>query len=78
MTMGAPLVAELARRPGQKEVRYAHLLAGAPQAEVSASPEREAAPGVDRIGALERDVASIREELAALRAQFEEFRREFL
>lgn len=77
-TMSEPLVTELPRRPGQKEVRFAHLLGGAPSTEGGEPPQPEAAAQVDRIGALEQDVASLREELAALRAQFEEFRREFL
>src|SRR5688572_20647072 len=33
MTLTEPLVMQLPRRPGQKEERYAHLLAGEPQVE---------------------------------------------
>jgi uncharacterized protein len=39
MTLSEPLVAQLERRPGQKEVRYAHLLSGEPQVD---TPEAEA------------------------------------
>ena len=62
-----PLVARLPRQPGQKEVRYAHLLSG----EVS-STEAEAAAEVepDRIGKLEREVED-------LKRQFEQFRKQF-
>jgi uncharacterized protein YceH (UPF0502 family) len=62
-----PLVARLSRQPGQKEVRYAHLLSG----DVS-STEVESAAEVepDRIGKLEREVED-------LKRQFEQFRKQF-
>jgi uncharacterized protein YceH (UPF0502 family) len=77
MTLSVPLVAQLPRRPGQKEVRYAHLLSGEPQVETPAeSPAQDPAePG--RVEALEHAVASLRAEMDELRARFEEFRREF-
>jgi hypothetical protein len=78
LALAEPLVAQLPRRPGQKEVRYAHLLAGQPLADSADRPEAEVPPESDRVGALEHDVASLRVELAELRAQFEQFRREFL
>jgi uncharacterized protein len=34
MTLSTPLVARLERQPGQKEVRYAHLMSGEPAADV--------------------------------------------
>jgi uncharacterized protein YceH (UPF0502 family) len=77
MTLSTPLVAQLPRRPGQKEVRYAHLLSGEPQAD---TPEHGAAEDVvetSRLEAIEQEVASLRAEMAELRARFEEFRREF-
>jgi uncharacterized protein YceH (UPF0502 family) len=67
-------VAELARRPGQKEQRYEQLLGGghtgeapvgAPVAAASAPPL--IAPADDRIARLELEVAELRAELAALR-----------
>jgi len=62
-----PLVARLPRQPGQKEVRYAHLLAGeASPGEVEAAAEVEP----DRIGKLEREVED-------LKRQFEQFRKQF-
>lgn len=75
-TLSEPLVVQLPRRPGQKEVRWAHLLSGEPPAE--AEPVAGAAPAVraDRIGALEEEVGSLRAEVAQLRAQLEEVRRE--
>ena len=79
-----PLVARLARRPGQKEVRYAHLLSGdAAAAEAAADVAAGAAAAApapaadDRVATLERTVEALREELAALRAQFDAFRAQF-
>jgi len=66
-----PLVVRLPRQTGQKEVRYAHLLAGEVQlsaVEVESELESEIEP--DRISKLEKEVADLRRE-------FEEFRRKF-
>jgi len=74
-----PLVARLPRRPGQKDARYAHLLAGAPPAEEpgveAATPARETAG--ERVARLEAEVTSLRSEVAELRLQFDEFRKQF-
>jgi uncharacterized protein YceH (UPF0502 family) len=76
MTLPTPLVAQLPRRPGQKEERYAHLLSGPPlDAPEPRVTEDTAKPG--RIEALEQAVHSLRAELAELRTRFDEFRREF-
>ena len=79
-----PLVARLPRRPGQKEVRYAHLLSGEPaQADASvtweepATPTRRADGDDGRVAALERTVEELRAEVAALRAELEAFRAQF-
>ncbi|MHB1047069.1 MAG: YceH family protein [Thermoanaerobaculia bacterium] len=65
-----PLVAELPRRPGQKEARWTHLVSGPPPAEAS-SPRSAAPPRVspmeERLLALEERVAALEAELAALR-----------
>lgn len=73
-----PLVARLPRAPGEKEVRYMHLLSGA---EI---PERTldvaaAAPMArqDRIAELETEVAYLRAEVARLSEQFDSFRKQF-
>jgi uncharacterized protein YceH (UPF0502 family) len=79
--LSTPLVAALPRRPGQKEVRYTHLLSGHPPEEVeegratAGDPPRPAA--TDRVGELERELGSLRDEMTALKAQFEAFRRQF-
>jgi len=72
-----PLAARLARAPGTKEPRYAHLLSGEPAAVDVAPSEVSAAAPVrqDRVAQLEQDVASLREELAKLSQEFAEIRR---
>jgi hypothetical protein len=78
MTLPAPLVAQLPRQPGQKEVRYAHLLSGEPQVTVSPEPAPIAVDSdPDRVAALEHAVDSLRTELAELRAAFDRFREQF-
>ena len=78
------LVVKLPRQPGQKEARYAHLLCGA--VEVEALPERapreEAATRAgraenERLALLESEVETMRAELAELRQQFADFKRQF-
>lgn len=74
-----PLVAELPRRAGQKETRFAHVLSGEPAAE---PVERTAAPVTvparqDRIAVLEETVANLRREIDDLRGRLDEFTRQF-
>lgn len=77
-----PLAARLPRRPGQKEVRYGHLLSGEAQ-EVPGNdddppaPARRAIVEDDRVAALERAVEELRSELAELRAELAAFRAQF-
>jgi len=85
--LSTPLVAALPRRPGQKEVRYTHLLCGHPPDEVAeenpapaASPRPATSPrptATDRVDGLERELGSLRDEVTALKAQFDAFRRQF-
>jgi uncharacterized protein YceH (UPF0502 family) len=56
------LVIRLARRPGQREERYAHLLGGEVPEEEDAPP-----PSDDRLDRLEREVADLRAQLQELR-----------
>jgi hypothetical protein len=77
------LATTLPRRPGQKEVRHAQLLGG--EVTVDEGDDAAGAPlaparagdGGERFEQLERTVAELRDELAALRAQFDEFRAQF-
>ncbi|HLG99523.1 MAG TPA: YceH family protein [Bryobacteraceae bacterium] len=72
------LFTKLARQPGEKEARYAHLLSGVPDdapAELSApsyAPERQ-----DRIGTLEEELAQLRAEVEDLKRQFAGFKQQF-
>ena len=82
----APVV-RLPRRPGQKELRYMHLLGGEPVADGGALDERDhdaqleptvATSGAeDRIAALESLAQDLVREVADLRAQLEWFRQQF-
>jgi uncharacterized protein YceH (UPF0502 family) len=70
-----PLVLRLARAPGAREARVAHLLAGAPENTLAPQEIAPFRPG--RMQELETDIASLREELAELRQAFEAFRAQF-
>ena len=77
------LVVKLPRQPGQKEARYAHLLAG-PVAveEIIAAPRLEPATMEvlaenERLAKLEEEVSELRREVAELRQQLNEFRKQF-
>ena len=74
------LVMRLAKAPGQKEARYAHLLAGEPaeddMAVFGAPVQSQPQPyGPDRLTALENEVGELRNEVAELRRQLEELHR---
>ncbi|MBN2432457.1 MAG: YceH family protein [Acidobacteria bacterium] len=82
------LVVRLARQPGQKEARFAHCLAGTPDAiedggdtpsaTAPAGPKRAAPPAADdRLAELAAEMTRLREDLDELVRQFAEFRRQF-
>ncbi len=62
------LVKKLARQPGQKESRYAHLLSGEPP-ESAGEPPVPAPPS--RIAQLENDLGQLRSEFNDLKSRFE-------
>jgi len=72
-----PIAVRLERRPGQKEARCAHLLAGEVTYEAADAPVAVAAASVDRVAVLEEAVRELRSEVADLRAQLGDFRRQF-
>lgn len=72
-----PVVARLSRRPGQKEARYAHLLAGDVAETAEDQPLAPPAPTTDRIAALEELAQELSNEVADLRAQLAAFRKQF-
>lgn len=76
-----PLVARLARAPGTKEARYAHLLSGEISEEMMAD-EAECGKSAgtmrgDRIAQLEAEVQSLKDEMQELKKQFQQFRQQF-
>lgn len=81
-----PLVTELPRQPGQKEVRFAHLLGDQPPADeaphgaepppppalAAARSEAARAAGLEaRVTALESEIAELKAVFATFKAQFE-------
>jgi hypothetical protein len=90
MNRQPPLVKILARQPGTKEARYAHLLSGevadqtlaadksAPSESASAAHEASvAATYSERLLELERDVADLRNEVTELKQQLAAFQKQF-
>jgi len=77
-----PLVVRLSRQPGQKEVRFMHLLSGEVNEELVASVEASASgaqrrSGSDQIARLEQRVQDLEGIVDELRTQFGEFRKQF-
>lgn len=73
----APFVVRLPRKPGQKEVRYAHLLSGDVTVDVPDAAPATTGPETDRVAALEAATEELRKELADVRRQLDEFRKQF-
>ena len=71
------MVTKLARRTGEKEARYAHLLSGAPEISDSLPEHAAPLPRTDRMAELEDQVARLRQELDELRQQFAGFQKQF-
>jgi hypothetical protein len=67
-------VVQLPRRPGQKEVRYAHLLAGTPEITDDDTEEISGRPS----GGLEVRVAKLEQELAELKEAFDKLMKELM
>ncbi|HZI47698.1 MAG TPA: YceH family protein [Pyrinomonadaceae bacterium] len=77
-----PMVVKLPRQPGQKDARFAHLLAGELAAETiveSVAPSRPARREheVDRVSNLEAQIQTLTKQIEGLTAQFEEFKKQF-
>lgn len=73
-TWDGPMVVRFDRQTGQKEARVMHLLGGPVDASAvrddNASSHRSAAPSIDRVALLETQLAELRTEFDAFRAQF--------
>lgn len=81
-TREQPLIVRLPRQSGARESRYAHLLAGEINLDELAETPRPAPPLVgkgesERIIRLEAEINSLRQELAELKDQFANFKRQF-
>jgi len=79
-TKDEPMVMSLPRQPGQKEARFAHLLSGEPEIEISEAavekhPRRANDP--DRVAKLEEQVQTLTQQVENLTTQFEEFKKQF-
>jgi uncharacterized protein YceH (UPF0502 family) len=72
----APLVKKLGRQPGQKEARYAHLLAGEPSIE-TAQGEAPVAGQQSRLSLLEHELQALRSEFQELKKRFDELEEQF-
>jgi len=74
-------ITKLPRLAGRKEPRYAHLLSGDVEVAPDTSKPEQAAIVVrrenEKISALEKELHSLRQDLNALQAAFEKFRKEF-
>jgi len=70
-----PFVQQLSRRPGQKEMRYAHLLAGAPN--MAADDFSEESPAKIETD-LEERVSKIEQDLAEMKTAFDKLMKELM
>jgi uncharacterized protein YceH (UPF0502 family) len=61
------LVMELPRAPGARETRWAHLLSGAPAADVVAAASAVPEPSLGEVAALKANVARLESEVAELK-----------
>jgi uncharacterized protein len=69
---GGPLVKKLARQPGQKEARYAHLFAGEPIYDAG-TESVGAPPPLTKVAQFEQELQGLRSELENLKARFDAF-----
>lgn len=77
-----PLARIMARQPGTKESRYAHLFSGEPMEEIGSAPAaaraaESEAEDHERLARLEEEVAGLRQELRSVQQQLAAFRKEF-
>jgi len=80
MERDPPLVKMLARQPGTKESRFAHLLAGERESwsePVLSQTGSAAGDNEDRVQRLESEVAQLRREVSEIRERLAEFRKQF-
>ena len=68
---GGALVAKLPKQPGQKEIRFTHLLSGEPSIETVTENVATAPAGNSRLIQLEIDLQQLRAEFQELKQRFE-------
>lgn len=71
-----PLILRLERQPGQKEVRYAHLLSGAVDVQAVAVKAQDTS-SLGSVNSLAQEVQRLNDELTKLREEFELFKEQF-
>jgi len=71
MSGDKPFVARLARQPGQKEVRYTHLLCGDAPPVADNESEPEPLRQESRLDRLEKEIEDLKRQFAEFRKQFE-------
>jgi uncharacterized protein YceH (UPF0502 family) len=72
-----PLIVVIPRQPGQKEARYAHLLAGQIDIDdIQLSPPYQASLAAP-LGSMEEEIRALRSEIQELRDEFYEFKKQF-
>jgi uncharacterized protein len=80
MRRDPPLAKALGRRPGTKEIRYAHLLSGDVEA-WEPTAEGASASGIsdenERVAHLEEQVAALQKDVAEIRQQMDELKRKW-
>ena len=72
-----PIATRLARRPGQKEARYAHLLGGPVENDQDDTAPVRVVPEDARVDVLEAKLDELLNEVADLRSQLQSFRKQF-
>jgi len=79
MRRDEPLVIKLERQPGQKEVRYVHLLSGEVEAAAYVKEVSTSAKPADneRMTNLENELEDLRGEFNSFRQSFEDFNKQF-
>jgi uncharacterized protein len=80
MRRDPPLAKALGRRPGTKEIRYAHLLSGDVEAwepPAESAPAGAASADADRLSHLEEKLAALQTEVSELKQQMADFRKQF-
>ena len=70
-----PYVVQMPRRPGQKEVRYTHLLGGTPDFEEEELPDE---PARRSVGELENRVAKLEQDFTEMKEAFDKLMKELM